>query len=159
MAPPTPGQQLKQARRLLKVSQRRAAAVIERPFRSLGCAEAGDPSRAEVARLLHALYAANGVEFGADGRVSLVPGARPGLNVAPAPRATLTGDVGGRAYRVEVEGGEILGIWMWVEETFGRRKGTGYWAPVYGPERPRRAGRNLRPVIEEAEAALARAAA
>jgi hypothetical protein len=99
------------------------------------------------------------VAFAADGRVSLVEGAFPGLNVEAEPRFTLVGDVNGRDYRVEMQDGEIVGIWMRVTETFGKRSGTSYWSPMLGPERLRQAERKLRPVIEETKAGLARAAA
>jgi hypothetical protein len=114
-----------------------------------------------VAARLAELYRLNGVVFGDDGSVTLAPGATPGLNVALPPSGlTLSGKVGERSYEVEVgPDGEVLDIWIQVTETFGKRKGTAFWSPIYGRERPRHAERKLRPVIEEAKAALARAAA
>jgi hypothetical protein len=155
------GRQLKVARQLLRVTQHQAAAAIERPFRSLLKAEAGDANRAGVARILRDLYERNGVAFGEDGGVSLKQGATPGLNVPAAPRTTLVGDVNGANYQIEIEGDDvIIGIWRQVTETHGRRAGTTYWMLLYGQEHPeRRAQRKLLPVIAEAQAGLARARA
>jgi hypothetical protein len=152
------GQQLKAARRLLRVRQNRAAAAVQRPFRALLRCEAGDPSRAEVAHLLYDLYQQSGVDFGPDGQPSLRAGTVPGAPLAMPSRVVFTGDCNGRDYRVEVRDGEITGIWMKVMETFGRRAGTTYWMSLLGTEYPRRkAGRKLTPVIEETKAGAARA--
>jgi hypothetical protein len=70
----------------------------------------------------------------------------------------LSGDVGGRTYRVEAEGAHILRIWARVTETFAQRTPRVYWVKVWprGARCRPHAGRRLGPVLAEAEAALAR---
>jgi hypothetical protein len=151
--------QLRAARRLLRVSQHKAAAAIERPFRAVRRAEGGAPSGADVRQLLYDLYVRNGVVFEPSGHVWLGLKAKPGLTVAAAAVTRLSGDVRGQFYKIEVRGGEVTGIWRRVTERFGQRAPVEYWAPVFGFERPRRAARKLRPVIEEVLEALAQAKA
>ena len=75
-----------------------------------------------------------------------------------AGKIELSGDVGGRTYRVEVEARRVVGIWARVTETFGQRTPRVYWVKVWprGARCRPGAGRRLGPVLAEAEAALAR---
>jgi hypothetical protein len=103
--------------------------------------------------MLSDLYVRNGVEFTAAG-VELHDEARRGLVIPAASVVRFEGTVGGRTYRGEVRDGRVTGVWKRVIEGFGQRGQVIYWVPVLGPERPRRAGRRLRTVLEEAEALI-----
>jgi hypothetical protein len=72
----------------------------------------------------------------------------------------LTGDVGGKYYKVAVElpSGRVTRIWCRTTEQRGRRNSLTYWVPVWprGANCRQGAGRRIAPVLAEAEAALRR---
>jgi hypothetical protein len=71
----------------------------------------------------------------------------------------LSGDVGGKHYRVEIEDGRVVRVWCRTMQAFSnRRVPFTYWLPVWprGANCRQGAGRRIAPVLREAEAALAR---
>jgi hypothetical protein len=72
----------------------------------------------------------------------------------------LTGDVGGKYYKVAVElpSGRVTRIWCRTTERGHRRAALTYWMPVWprGANCRQGAGRRIGPVLEEAEASLQR---
>jgi hypothetical protein len=72
----------------------------------------------------------------------------------------LTGDVGGKYYKVMVElpSGRVTRIWCRTTEHSHCRATLTYWTPVWprGANCRQGAGRRIGPVLEEAEASLRR---
>jgi hypothetical protein len=73
----------------------------------------------------------------------------------------LSGDVGGKHYKVETQNGRVTKVWVSVVEECSQRGPVRYEMPVWPRTRKGRtgAGRRLRPVLAEAEHALAKLAA